>query len=139
MLVLDARGCITFCNTPAADLFGRAKDDVIGKQVTTLIPELPFGRYTPEFNLAFVFFHGDDGLWTRRSLRTSDGGQLAIDVSIGSATGGPLSSVSEIDKRSIVLVIKDASVPAGMARRAYIPVNRAIQARDTVGTEIRSN
>lgn len=96
--ILDARGCITFCSTAAAQVLGGAASELLGQQITALIPELPFGRFTPEFNLSYVFFHGDDGVWTRRALLTRDGWHVPVDVSLG--------SLCEIGKRSIVLILR---------------------------------
>lgn len=96
--ILDACGCITFCSTAAAQLLGGTAPELLGEQITALIPELPFGRFTPEFNLAYVFFHGDDGVWTRRALLTRDGWHVPVDVSLG--------RLCEIGKRSIVLILR---------------------------------
>lgn len=104
VVILNAGGCITFCSTAAAQLLGVTADDLVGQQVTAFIPELPFGRYIPEFNLAYVFFHGDDGVWARRALKTRNGKRIPLDVSLG--------STDEIGNRSIVLILKQAAALA---------------------------
>ena len=120
VLVLDACARVTFCSTAAAELLGRGRDDLLGEQITSVIPELPFGRYTPEFNLAYVFFHGDDGVWKRRRLLTKEGNKVSVDVCMG----GAVENVSEVGNRSIVLIIKDPDGSGRRAKRAYVPMNR---------------
>lgn len=110
LLILDACGCVTFCSAAAAELLGMTSARLVGQQITRVIPELPFGRYTPEFNLAYVFFRGNDGIWTRRSLRTVDGRSVPVDVSLG--------TIPEVGERSIVLVIKQSENFAGMSATA---------------------
>lgn len=115
VIILDACGCIVFCSAAAAELLGAKAAEVVGQQVTALIPELPFGRYTPEFNLAYVFFHGDDGVWSRRALKTRDGRRVPIDVSLGTS--------SEVGRRSIVLILKKADSAANDEEHAVDCLN----------------
>lgn len=117
VMILDASGCITFCSSTAADLLNGTPAQMVGQQVTALIPELPFGRYTPAFNLAYVLFHGNDGVWARRSLLTRDGNRVPLDVSLG--------SVSEVGDHSIVLIFKQSAPCAGAGLdRGRTPASR---------------
>lgn len=98
LLVLDACGCVTFCSNSAAELLGRGVARIVGQQVTSLIPELPFERHMPEFNLAYVSIYGGTGAWTRRALQTTDGRRVVVEVSVG--------NIEDIGRRSIVLILK---------------------------------
>lgn len=127
VLIVDARGGVAFCSSAAAELFGSPRAELVGQPVAALIPDLPFARETPEFNLAYVIFSSDDGQWRRRTLALRDGRQMSVEVSINTA-GGRDGEFGDVDRRCIIVIIKDAQQLAQQlaqrVSRAYVPLNR---------------
>lgn len=128
VVLLDACGHITFCSRAAIEMLGRSRDELMGQPVTSLLPEIPLRRYTPEFNLAYVRTIGGHGVWQRRSLLTRNGKSVSIDVSLSIGH----SMLNDIERRSIVLILMDSERTVSRARRAYVPINRNFVSDTTV-------
>lgn len=55
-MVLDRFGIIRYCDTLALQLLGAGPPEVIGRDIRTLIPQLPLSARTPGYNLAYATF-----------------------------------------------------------------------------------
>ena len=84
VLTIDAEGRITDCNPEAKELLGWQSETLEGHAVTEVVPELPFSKNTPGYNLAFAVFHAANGVWMRRMARLADGRELFVDMALSS-------------------------------------------------------
>ncbi|MBI4294006.1 MAG: hypothetical protein HY661_21225 [Betaproteobacteria bacterium] len=55
-MILDRWGTVRYCDADAACLFHATPNTLVGRHVRELIPELPFDRRTPGYNVAYAAF-----------------------------------------------------------------------------------
>jgi PAS domain S-box-containing protein len=77
MLVVDADGCITFCNPPAEQILGAAHDELRDQPVWTWFEDRPTERAL----LARTLAHGERFKGAESHLRRSDGARVPIGIS----------------------------------------------------------
>lgn len=80
VMVLDAKGCIQYCNDPA--FFGFSEDELWGQSITGLISALPLRERTPGYNVAYVrFAFGHPApQWLRKTAKVADGKMVPVDL-----------------------------------------------------------
>lgn len=67
-VVLDRFGIVRYCDTRALKLLGAGPDGLIGRDIRSLIPELPISARTPGYNLAYATFCATRGPRLCRAL-----------------------------------------------------------------------
>lgn len=60
-MILDSSGTVVYCHADAARLFHASPSTLVGQHVSELIPDLPFDRRTPGYNLAYATFWAPEG------------------------------------------------------------------------------
>lgn len=60
-MILDRSGTVRYCHADAARLFHASPSTLVGRHVNELIPNLPFGRRTPGYNVAYATFWAPEG------------------------------------------------------------------------------
>jgi PAS domain-containing protein len=77
-LMLDTKGTVLTCTDALSRLCGTTEDDLVGRPVRSLLPEVPLGPGTEGYNVAFVaFFSGSrcTGSWP---LLTANGDSVQV-------------------------------------------------------------
>ncbi|WP_181358905.1 PAS domain S-box protein [Pseudothauera lacus] len=82
LIVLDKYARIRFCSLAAERIFGHRAHEVLGTEVTALIPGLPLRNNTPGYNLAYATFQRGNGLSHCFLGRHASGGEFALDVAL---------------------------------------------------------
>jgi len=65
VLIVDAGGAVRFCGDGAARLLDARSDEILGRPVQSLIPDLPLHSATPGYNVAFARFWSFEDAWRR--------------------------------------------------------------------------
>lgn len=116
-MTLDVRGRITHCSRPAAALFGRSAEQLIGWPIQAVMPPLPMQELTPDYNIAFVAFWQSGGdslpLWGIDAR----GARVALDV-----TFVHLEGAGQDDGFALILRRKDGSGAAAPELQRYVAV-----------------
>jgi len=88
-LILDVQGVIRFCNTGLARIIGCSPDELVGREVKTILPDLAFRDGTPGYNVALA--HLQD-TWRDLDLVLADGTQRSMSTRVEHhpGTGGHL-------------------------------------------------
>ncbi|MDD5297138.1 MAG: diguanylate cyclase [Rhodocyclaceae bacterium] len=81
-LILDVGGVVRYGDEVAAEMFGMARDDLVGLPAGSLIPLLPLKPGTPGYNVACCHFHFSDGQWRRFLAQAPGGRRLELEVLI---------------------------------------------------------
>ena len=82
ILILDLLGTISFCNSTFESMTGGHSDDLLGRSVCDVLPDLPFSRKSPDYNRAMVTTKfGQDRWWPHR-LALASRGHCFVDVCI---------------------------------------------------------
>lgn len=81
-MVLDRIGIVRYCNADAAQLFAAGAESLVGKHISALVPDLPFSRRTPGYNLAYAAFWAPDGPCRRHSGVGSSGGSFDLHIAL---------------------------------------------------------
>ncbi len=79
-VTLDITGKILCCNAAALSLFGPAP--LPGRDVRSLMPDLPFRRATPGYNIAYATLWAANSAWRRFSGRDGRGRLFRIEASL---------------------------------------------------------
>jgi len=104
IVMIDARGRVTFWNPAAAAIFGYGTDEIMGHEVHTLLADAP--QIEAHLRAMPDFLHTGEGRAVGRTLelpaRRKDGARIEISLS--------LSAVSHEGERQAVAVIRDITV-----------------------------
>jgi PAS domain-containing protein len=76
VLIVNAGGAVQFCSNGAAQLFDGRSDEMLGRPINSLIPDLPLQDVTPGYNVAYTCFWSSQDDW-HRLHRSVPGGQAA--------------------------------------------------------------
>lgn len=85
-LVLDTEGCVTGASGNIEQLLGTQVDELVGKCVTAILPDLPISEMTPGYNLAYVVFNS--AKMVRFQVRCANGDAIAVDSVLSSHHNG---------------------------------------------------
>lgn len=126
--ILDTHGVIRFCTADAARAFDAAAEDLVGRPVGALVPELKLRRGTPGYNIAYALFWFPQQQWRRVQALSHDGCAFPLEVSV---------SVARIDgKHQLLLSTRRPRFEGEMRRlqaRISLSDRRAAKTSDASG------
>lgn len=79
-IVLDKLGRVHYCNAAAVRLFCANTRQLPGRDIRSLVPDLPFRPATPGYNLAYAIFWAAEGAWRRFTGRDSLGRSFRLQA-----------------------------------------------------------
>lgn len=82
MAVLDKYGVINFSSPSMGKLFNCSQNELEGRNVTSIIPGLPLKTITPEYNLAFADFWGENGELLHFNNKYAKSNRISLAVSL---------------------------------------------------------
>jgi PAS domain S-box-containing protein len=98
-VTLDLFGTMLSCDARFERLVGRPADDLAGKSVTDVFPNLPFSSKSPEYNSVIVKVRSRLGMGWRQRLLRANGEHRYVEVRIQKAvTAGRETFVLEVRK-----------------------------------------
>jgi PAS domain S-box-containing protein len=134
IVAADERGTIRYANAAAAKLFGREREELLGAQLTSLMPESLRERHLRGF--ARFLATGESDLIGRATLElqalTANGSEIPIELSLG--------TWAEAGERRVTGVIRDISERKAGERsaRAQEAVSRVLSETDDVDVAMRA-
>jgi hypothetical protein len=85
-LILDTQGRVTSASGNIEQLLGMQIYALVGKCVTTILPDIPFSEMTPGYNLAYAVFIGARNIC--RNARCANGEAINVDTVLSNNTDG---------------------------------------------------
>ena len=82
MMVLDKFGVIRYCSVFAARLFRASAQELIGRSIASLVPQLPLRQQTPGYNIAFATFWAAADSNPAYTAVDGQGGSIPIRISL---------------------------------------------------------
>lgn len=82
VVVLDRYGVVKSSSPAAGQLFKRSPQELVGIELAPLLPGLPLKKTTPDYNLAFADFWGQEAKYLRFNGRLPNGQQIPLAVSL---------------------------------------------------------
>ncbi len=101
VLLVDRRGRIVYANQGAADVFGWARDELVGRQVDVLVPEPHRGRHAEIRERYFATPPGKRNVGVEVAAIRKNGTKVFIDVR--------LSQVLEGEEPLVLTVVRDVT------------------------------
>jgi PAS domain-containing protein len=82
VLVVDAGGAVRFCGDRAAQLLDTRSEDILGRPIQSLIPDLPLQNATLGYNVAYTCFWSVQDDWRRFHRSASNGRAAPLEVKL---------------------------------------------------------
>jgi len=82
VLIVDAGGEVQFCSNGAAQLFDSRSDEMLGRPIHSLIPDLPLQNLTPGYNVAYACFWSVQDDWRRLHRSAPDVQAAALEFKL---------------------------------------------------------
>lgn len=80
--ILDKRGLVSFSSPAMGNLFNSSQEQLVGREVATLLPGLPFTKKTPGDNLAFAESWEHEATWRKVNGLSPNGDSVLLEVSL---------------------------------------------------------
>lgn len=123
--ILDTHGVIRFCTAEAAHAFGAKAEDLVGRPVDTVVPELKLRRGTPGYNIAYALFWFPQQQWRTVQALSHDGRAFALDLSV---------SIARIDGKHQLLLTTRRPQADGEMHRSQTQTYISFSGRHAIGT-----
>lgn len=116
VMVLDAKGCVQYCNDPA--FFSLSDEELWGMPVASLVSSLPLRERTPGYNIAYVrfAFGHPQPRWLRKTAKVAEGKLANVDVFVRALPVGRgyclLMALRPVEESSnVAIVMRKQPVP----------------------------
>ncbi len=78
--IIDKWGIVNFSSPAMKLLFRCSQEQLEGREVTSLLPGLPFSQQTPDYNLAFVESWEQEATWRKLMGTSPTGDNIVLEV-----------------------------------------------------------